>query len=568
MPPMAPATRAAGAIGSGVNASLEVLTPAALAALAPSLQSRSTLPIVATRGAAPGERTQEERALVVLAAAPVRAPDGRLLGHVQGGVLLNRNLPFIDHINAIVYPQDSLPFGSQGTASLFLDDVRISTNVRLFGNERAIGTRASQAVRDSVLGEGRTWLQRAFVVNDWYVSGYQPLHDATGRRIGMLYVGYLERPFAQVKYAILAGIGLVFLLAMAVAAQTSLRWARGIFRPLEQMTDTMRRVAAGGSEARVGALDSADEIGQLAGHLDHLLDVVDDKTRALQRWNSALDAKVAERTRELELSNASLKAAQQQVVRSEKLAAIGQLTAGIAHELNNPIAVLQGNLDLLRELLGADAGKVRDELALIDEQAERMRMLMTQLLQFARPTEYAAYVEKVEPAAALDEALVLVAHLLRKSRIEVRRDYASRRAPVLNRRELQQVLVNLLVNAVHAMPDGGTLLLATRDRDDAIEISIADSGPGLGDELLAQVFEPFVTRKAGGTGLGLWISRMLVERYGGDLRAANRGDGATGAVFSVLLPAEEAADPLSSGPCSPSSPSPISPRPTPADSRP
>jgi two-component system, NtrC family, sensor kinase len=139
---------------------------------------------------------------------------------------------------------------------------------------------------------------------------------------------------------------------------------------------------------------------------------------------------------------------------------------------------------------------------------------------------------------------------------------------VLNRRELQQVLVNLLVNAVHAMPDGGTLLLATRDRDDAIEISIADSGPGLGDELLAQVFEPFVTRKAGGTGLGLWISRMLVERYGGDLRAANRGDGATGAVFSVLLPAEEAADPLSSGPCSPSSPSPISPRPTPADSRP
>ena len=101
-------------------------------------------------------------------------------------------------------------------------------------------------------------------------------------------------------------------------------------------------------------------------------------------------------------------------MRSEKLAAIGQLTAGIAHELNNPIAVLQGNLDLLRELLGSDADKVRDELALIDEQAERMRMLMTQLLQFARPTEYAAYVEKVEPAAALDEALRLVAHLLGK----------------------------------------------------------------------------------------------------------------------------------------------------------
>jgi C4-dicarboxylate-specific signal transduction histidine kinase len=477
-----------------------------------------------------------------------------LLGHVQGGVLLNRNLPFIDHINGIVYPPDSLPFGSQGTASLFLDDVRISTNVRLFGNERAVGTRASAAVRESVLGAGRTWLQRAFVVNDWYVSGYEPLHDGAGRRIGMLYVGYLERPFAQVKYAALGGIALVFLIAMALAALASLRWARGIFHPLEKMTRTMQRVEQGASEARVGRVASGDEIGQLAGHLDHLLDVVDDKTRALQRWNSALDAKVAERTRELEQSHARLQQAQQQLVRSERLATVGQLTAGIAHELNNPIAVLQGNLDLLRELLGPHAATVRDEIALIDEQAERMRLLMAQLLQFARPGEYAAYVERVEPRAALDEALRLVAHLLGRARIAVRRDDAATHAPLVNRRELQQVLVNLLANAVHAMPDGGTLMLATRDADGGVEISVADSGPGLSEELLAQVFEPFVTRKKDGTGLGLWISRMIVERYGGELRAANRDDGASGAVFSLRLPAQDAADPLSCGPCSPSSP--------------
>ncbi|HRD85970.1 MAG TPA: cache domain-containing protein, partial [Rubrivivax sp.] len=98
---------------------------------------------------------------------------GRAVGALQGGVLLNRNLPFIDHINRIVYPEGSLPFGSQGTATLFLDDVRISTNVRLFGpagDERAIGTRVSQRVRDHVLGQGETWLDRAFVVSDWYVS--------------------------------------------------------------------------------------------------------------------------------------------------------------------------------------------------------------------------------------------------------------------------------------------------------------------------------------------------------------------------------------------------------------
>ena len=194
--------------------------------------------------------------MVMLATRAVRAPDGTVLGHIQGGLLLNRNLPFIDHINEIVYPEGSLPFGSRGTATLFLDDVRISTNVRLFGpaqDERAIGTRVSQAVRDAVLGRGLTWLDRAFVVNDWYVSAYQPLADGAGRRVGMLYVGYLERPFTLLKYGVLVGIGVIFFAVMIVAAFVSLRWARTIFRPLEQMEATMRRVEAGDADARVGA---------------------------------------------------------------------------------------------------------------------------------------------------------------------------------------------------------------------------------------------------------------------------------------------------------------------------
>jgi signal transduction histidine kinase len=148
--------------------------------------------------------------------------------------------------------------------------------------------------------------------------------------------------------AALAGIGALFFAVMIGAAIVSLRWARAIFSPLEQMAATMQRVEAGALDARVGRVDSADEIGRLAGHLDHLLGVIDDNTRELRRWNAELDAKVAERTRALE-------DAQAQLVRNEKLAAVGQLTASIAHEINNPIAVIQGNLDLLRELLGAHA---------------------------------------------------------------------------------------------------------------------------------------------------------------------------------------------------------------------
>ena len=514
------------AVGAADRSSVEILEPAQLALLKPGLQARVPVPLLGTRNAAPTARTVEDRAMVLLATRAVRAPDGRLLGHVQAGVLLNRNLPFIDHINEIVYPEGSLPFGSRGTATLFLDDVRISTNVRLFGgsgDNRAIGTRVSQTVRDTVLGRGTTWLDRAFVVSDWYVSGYQPLANSSGQRIGMLYVGILERPFTQLKYGALLSIGVLFFAVMIVAAFVSLRWARSIFRPLEQMEATMQSVEAGALDARVGPVASTDEIGRLAGHLDHLLAVIAENTRGL-------DAKVAERTRALE-------AAQQQLVKSEKLATVGQLTASIAHEVNNPIAVIQGNLDLMRELLGeAGTARVAPELQLLDEQIERMRLIVTQLLQFARPAEFAGYVEAVDTARALDDCLVLAGHQITRTGIAVQRDYRATRQPAINRQELQQVLVNLMVNAVHAMPQGGTLHLGTRNAgDDNVEIEVVDSGHGLSEELLARLFQPFVTRRADGTGLGLWISRGLVERYGGDIRAANRAAGASGAVFTVVL---------------------------------
>lgn len=515
------------------RSSLEILDARQLHRLGSQLNARVGVRLVPTQNAAPTTRTQEDRGMVLQSTRPVRDLQGKLIGHLQAGMLLNRNLPFIDHINEIVYPQGSLPFGSQGTATLFLDDVRISTNVRLFGpekDERAIGTRVSKVVRDAVLGRGQTWLDSAFVVSDWYVSAYQPLEDSAGRRVGMLYVGYLERPFTQLKISVLIGIGLIFFAVMIVAAFVSLRWARTIFRPLEQMEATMRRVESGDAAARVGIVGSGDEIGRLALHLDHLLGVVDDNTQALQRWNAALDAKVAERTRELE-------SAQSQLLRSEKLAAVGQLTASVAHEINNPIAVIQGNLDLVRQLLPPEAAeRVRPELRLADEQVERMRLIVTQLLQYARPAEYAGYVEPVDTARVVEDCLVLVGPLLAKTRIELHPQFDAVGQPAINRNELQQVIVNLLVNAIHAMPGGGRLDIRTLDGpDQTMQILVADTGAGVAAELMDQLFKPFVTRKKDGTGLGLWISRSLLERYGGDLRAGARDDGAAGAQFMVVL---------------------------------
>ena len=522
---------------TSVNARLLVLDPDELEALAPHLAARLRIPLVATRNAAPDTREAEHRALVMLSTHPVRDTAGQTIAVLAGGLLLNQNLDFIDHINRIVYPEGSLPFGSQGTATLFMDDVRITTNVRLFQDQRAIGTRVSQTVRDAVLERGQTWLDRAFVVNDWYVSAYEPLLDAHDRRIGMLYVGYLEAPFRLVRYAMLGVMGLIFLGVMALSAWFSLRWARSIFQPVQQMNRTMQLVEEGQPHARVGEISARDELGALAGHLDQLLDVIDDKTAALQRWGEELDHKVAERTAELEASNASLQLAQQQLVKSEKLAAIGQLTASIAHEINNPIAVMQGNLDLMRETLGEASQPVKSELKLLDEQVERMRIIVTQLLQYARPTEYAGYVETLDVHRTLEDCLVLVGHLLAQTNIGVQRDFQAKQRAGFNRQELQQVIINLMINAIQAMPKGGVLRLMTRDWMDGagrsgVQLCVQDSGAGLSPEVLERLFRPFFTTKNDGNGLGLWISQGLVERYGGHITAENL---ASGASFCVAL---------------------------------
>jgi len=476
--------------------------------------------------------------MVIHTAVPVYDMGGRQAGVLEGGMLLNQNQDFVDTINDLVYRPNSLLAGSHGTATLFLDDVRIATNVRLFEGKRALGTRVSRAVRDRVLGKGETWYDRAFVVKDWYISGYQPIHDSRGERVGMLYVGYLEKPFRDAKVAALAAILLLFAAIGTAGGMLFWRWARTIFQPLERMNATISAVEAGDLDARTGKVGSADEIGRVAHHLDQLLDQLRQRNRELKDWAESLDLKVAERTRDLEQSNRLLQETQRQLVMSEKLAAIGEITAGVAHEINNPVAVIQGNLDLLREVLGPAAAPVMEEIRLIDQQVQRIQVMVAKLLQFARPTDYAGYVDQVDVAGVLEDCLILIRHLLDKSAIAVVRDYRAGRPAGINRGELQQVLVNLMVNAVHAMPQGGNLTLSTRDWEDKGEVvTVTDSGAGIAAEYLERIFDPFFTTKQDkGTGLGLSISYTLVARYGGSLTvASNPGEGSA---FSVWLLSE------------------------------
>lgn len=521
------------------SASVSLLSAGQTAAIAPALADKAAIPLVPTEAARPIARDVESRGMFMLAVHRSADSDHVLIG----GRLLNRNLDVIDTMNALVYRDEAGDVSRTGTTTLFLEDVRISTNVRLFEGSRALGTRVSEAVWQRVMENGQTWLDRAFVVNDWYISGYLPLTDISGNRVGMLYTGFLEAPFIAERNAMIATLILSFVAVIGVSVPLFLWLARGIFAPLETITATMARAEGGALEARIGTVPGNDEISTVARHLDRLLDQVEERDAALRDYAGNLNELVAQRTEELQDANHKLEATFAKLVMSEKLASVGEITAGVAHEINNPLAIIQGNLDVIRMRLSPEQRcGLKSELDFIDAQTHRIAILVSKLLNFTRPDEMSDMTTRVDAAKAVEDALILVAPDLRKNAIETRVEHIP--APVFNvvETEFQQVMVNLVINAIQAMGPGGSLAICTqpavRDGVQGTEVLVKDTGPGIPPDKIDNVFDPFMTTKRGtGSGLGLSISQTLVTRVGGLISVSSvLGEGAT---FSVWFPAAD-----------------------------
>ena len=516
-----------------VAVEIDIFSDVALAEFGFDLADRARIKLIETEAAVPTDRSHEDRGMVVHAAAAVDlAPEK---GVLVGGILLNRNLEFIDTINELVYLNAETGGDRQGTATLFLEDVRISTNVRLFEDVRALGTRVSAVVRGAVLDDGKTWLNRAFVVNDWYISGYLPIVDSFENRVGMLYVGFLESPFSAAKQRAYLWMFGAFAAVVLLSSPVFLWLAKGIFAPLERMTQTMQRVGRGDLSARNRQSGVKGEIGQVADHLDGLLDQVQDRDQKLRAWADELNERVDDRTSELRDANEKLEETYRQLIMSEKLASIGEITAGVAHEINNPVAVIQGNVDVMRDTLGTSADDVGTELGLIDQQIGRIQSIVGKLLKFAKPGEFADMDETVALGPVLRDCLVLVDHLIVRNKIEVETHFEPVPDVRIDPGEMQQVVINLIINATQAMGHSGRLSLRLGPQNGGAMIEVADTGPGIPPDKIDTVFDPFFsTKQAEGTGLGLSISQSIIRRAGGLISVKNRDDG--GAVFCVWLP--------------------------------
>ena len=186
-----------------------------------TLSKKAILRLVPTPKAKPTEKVEENSGMVLKAAHPVIDFNGEVLGVLTGGILINRNYEIVDRIKNIVFKNAKYRGKEIGTATIFLGDLRISTNVMDKEGNRAIGTRAMKEVTEQVLGKGMPWIQRAFVVDDWYITAYEPIRDIQDKIVGILYVGMLESKYALMKERIILLFFLFSLSGMLIALTLS-----------------------------------------------------------------------------------------------------------------------------------------------------------------------------------------------------------------------------------------------------------------------------------------------------------------------------------------------------------
>ena len=481
------------------------------------LVERAYFKFIEVPKARPRPETEETAGLMLRAAAPIFDYQGNLIGVIRGGVLLNRRFEIVDKIKQTVFQNLRYKGKDTGTATLFLDDVRISTNVRNEDGSRAIGTRLAGDVYEQVVLGGKPWIGRAFVVNNWYITAYEPIRNIGGKVIGILYVGILEQRYTDLKQRSI----LLFMSLAVLAALASMTFAyfisRRISGPLRQLVAASKQMATGNLDAKV-EVNSQDELRELSDSFNSM-------ATALKRRDDQLK-----------------EFARNRIMESERLALVGQLAAGVAHELNNPLQGIVSYSHLMLEKLPPE-NPMRKSVERIVKQADRCTVIIRGLLDFSRQRKPQKRPTNLH--ALLQECIALVENQALFHNIRIVRDFqADVPEAVLDPSEMQQVFMNMIINAAEAMDGEGQLTLATRldPEDDCVEVRISDTGHVIPPEDIEKLFDPFFTTKevGHGTGLGLAISFGIVKEHGGTISVESEiGKGTT---FLVRLPVTTVAE--------------------------
>jgi signal transduction histidine kinase len=510
---------------------------------------------------------QGEIGMVIMAVVPI-VRGGKSAGTAIVGTLLNRNYQIVDDLKA--------SSGISG-ATIFAQDLRISTNIPYHdGQTRAIATRGSREAMETLLVKGQSYKGSTVIVKDRYQTVYQPIFDhrhefnAAAKPIGSYLVGIKESSIQQTLHSLgmrgyLIGSGMVLLVGILAVPMAEIFTQP--LRRLAKLAQGMEQGSGGFGELR----DRADEVGILAQELDQMTGRMDQQLGVVQISEQQLRLQ----TRELEVALQELSSAQSHLVQSEKMSSLGQLVAGVAHEINNPVNFIYGNLkhtDLyVQDLIGLimlyqeacpeGSPAIDAMLAEIDWEfvvkdipqtiasmkmgADRIKEIVLSLRTFSRMDE--AEYKLADLEAGIESTLTILNHRLKatssRGEIVVRREFCGLEKVECYAGQMNQVFMNLLSNAIDALEEhweklSGTaeIVITTADLGNGmVRMTFSDNGPGIAEEIRSRLFDPFFTTKdvGKGTGMGLAISyQVVVDRHGGKLSC----ESGMGTRFAIEIP--------------------------------
>ncbi len=511
----------------GVAAGMVIVPREELIKEGADLAEQAYIKFIHTPKAKLTRQTEQTSGMMIKAAAPVVGYDGGILGVLYGGNLLTRNYKIVDKVKETVYRGVKYKGKDIGTATIFQGDLRISTNVKGEDGRRAIGTRVSEEVYEQVLVKGLPWTDRAFVVNAWYRTAYEPIKNTRGRIIGIFYVGILEEKFMDMRRRAIATFGGITLAGMIMALIVSSFLAKGVLQPIKHLVFASGQWAKGDLKYRVKTAGKG-EIAELSETFNLMASSLKERDDKLKEYTS------------------------HQIMKSERLATLGQLAAGVAHEINNPLgAVLMYTHLVLEDFDGSfdsfdrtqdgfaqdRKDKLRENLEKAVTEASHCKNIVKGLLDFSRQTE--PKVEESDVNKVLERTLAMVENQALFQNVRITKSPCPSLPRILmDVSQIQQVFTNIILNSAEAMEGNGELAVTTGISDDNehIAIEFRDTGCGIPPENLDKVFDPFFTTKevGQGTGLGLAVSHGIIAKHKGSIEV--KSDVGKGTTFVIKLP--------------------------------
>jgi two-component system NtrC family sensor kinase len=328
---------------------------------------------------------------------------------------------------------------------------------------------------------------------------------------------------AELRMIVSAGISCV-----AIIILLSMLLSRIVLRRLYPIVEATREVAAGDLHWKVEST-ARDEIGLLADSFNRMTDEIKKDRLEIEEWNKKLEERVKEKTKQV-------KQIQKQLMLAGKLIAVGELAAGVAHEINNPLTNILTSAEYMYNKSPEDYPYLED-LDIIMNESIRCRNIVKGLLDFARQSKPEKKLADLNQL--IEGVLLLVQNQAAFHNINIVRDLDTTLPKTnVDSDQIQQVLTNLVLNAGEAMNEGGELTIVTRflEKDNSVEIVFTDTGHGMNEATISKIFDPFFTTKAvgKGTGLGLSISYGIIEKHGGKIRV--KSEEGKGSSFYVTIP--------------------------------